>query len=681
MAFTDYSSLVDALPDALVVIDGTGTLRHANRATERIFGWTLEEKLGESGFDLVHPDDLELALLSLTSVTEKEVGSPIELRVRSKTGWRLVELIGAPYEGEGVDGGVLLALRDLTDRRKWEIAGQDDSQFRALLQNGAALTALVSEAGDVVSISGAVARQLGHDAETVIGQPLADLVRKDDADVLQATLTAARDRHDLSADERRASCEVQIRHRAGHAIPFQLTIVDLIEDPTVNGFVVTGHDVTELHETRVELAHTASHDSLTGLANRTAVREQLTERLLDAGDDPKFAVGFVDLDRFKPVNDLFGHEAGDELLVAVANRLTNALRAGDLVGRFGGDEFVVIAAASGLGEAIQMAERLEDKIAEPFTLACGSVQVYASIGVVIATAESTVESLLTDADAAMYSVKNGRRGTPQHTHGSVTERRALAEALGDAFEHDQFVVHYQPIVDINDRRTLGHEALVRWMHPSRGLLMPGDFLDVVEELGHEADLGEVVLRRALCDLARFDDVTGTQTQMNVNAAAAQLIDPKFPGTVSVMLSEASIAPERLTIEVSERTILERSTQGPSTSVMTGLQTLKNMGIKIAADDFGTGYSSLTHLVSYPIDYLKIDRSFVAGVLVDEHRRTIVSALISLARGMGLVVVAEGVEETAQSRILRELGCDVAQGFLYGRPMDFHALVSRQATLA
>ncbi|MDG2263023.1 MAG: EAL domain-containing protein [Actinomycetota bacterium] len=677
MTFTDHSTLVDALPDALVVIDASGRLRHANKATERMFGWSLEEKLGQNGFELVHPDDLDLALLSLLSVAEKEVGSPIELRVRSKTGWRLVELIGAPYEGVDIESGVILTMRDLTERRKWEIAAQNDSQFRALLHNGAAITALVSATGDVESISGAVARQLGYDVEKIIGQPLADLMRVEDAAVMFEALVAARERRDFSADERRVSCEVQVRHKLGHTIPFQLTVVDLIDDPTVNGFVVTGNDVTELHETRVQLVHTASHDALTGLANRTAVRDHLADLLLEPANARKFAVGFVDIDRFKPVNDLFGHEAGDELLVAVAQRLTNSLREGDLVGRFGGDEFVIVAAADGLGDALQMAERLEDRIAEPFTLSCGSVQIYASIGVVTANADSTVESLLTDADAAMYSVKNGRRGTPQNTRRSVTDRRALAEALNRAFELDEFVVHYQPIVDLRDKRTIGHEALVRWQHPEQGLLMPAEFLDVIEELGHEAALGGVVLSKALRDLAAFDETTGLATHMNVNAAAAQLIDPNFPAAVGSMLMNAGIAPERLTIEVSERTILERSTQGPSTSVMAGLQALKNLGVKIAADDFGTGYSSLTHLVSYPIDSLKIDRSFVSGLLTDDHRRTIVASLISLSHGMDLVVVAEGVENQAQSRILGELGCDVAQGFMYGKPMSLHDAVKHQ----
>ena len=675
MAIPNLATLVDALPDALVVIDDEGVLRHANTATERIFGWSVEEKVGTSAFDLVHPDDLDLALLSLVSVVDKEVGSPIELRVRSTDGWRLVELIGAPYPGEEFENGIVLTMRDLTDRRKWEIAGQDDSQFRALLQNGAALTVLVSGDGDVIAISGAVARQLGQDAELVIGRRLTDLVHAVDKQTVATTLKLAMQRSEMTAEERKVSCEALVLHREGHTIPYQLTMVDLLDDPTVRGLVVTGHDVTELRDTREALAHTASHDALTGLPNRTAVRDQLSERLANLDGAQGIAVGFIDLDRFKPVNDLFGHEAGDELLIAVAGRLQRALREGDIVGRFGGDEFVIVAAAATLGEAIQLAERLEEIIAKPFGLTCGPVQIYASIGVAMADAQSTVESLLTDADAAMYSVKNGRRGTPQNTRRSVGERRSLAESLSRAFENEEFVVHYQPIVDLAKHKTVGHEALVRWQHPTRGLLLPGQFLDVVEELGHDGDLGEVVLRKALRDLAFIDEATGPGSQMNVNASAAQLIDPSFPPQVAAMLVDADIAPERLTVEVSERTILERSTSGPSTPVMTGLRVLKNLGVKIAADDFGTGYSSLTHLVSYPIDSLKIDRSFVAGVLIDEHRRAIVSALISLSLGMGLVVVAEGVEETGQSRILRELGCVVAQGYLYGRPMPVEMVIA------
>jgi len=675
VAFKDLAALVDAIPDALVVIDENGVLRHANKSTERLFGWTIAEKTGTSAFDLVHPDDLENALLSLASVVDKEVGSPIELRVRSTSGWRLVELIGAPYPGEDVEGGIVLTMRDLTDRRMWEIAGQDDSKFRVLVQNGAGLTALVSQDGHVLSISGAVARQLGYDAAKVIGSSLHRLVDDADRPKLSAALAQARENADCSADERRVSCEVQVRHGSGHVIPFQLTIIDLVDDPTVNGFVITGHDVTELHKTRVELAHTASHDALTGLPNRIAIRDHLSERLQEADGSQRIAVGFVDLDRFKPVNDLFGHEAGDELLIAVAGRLQASLRKGDIVGRFGGDEFTIITTAANLGEAISMAERLEDSIAQPFKLSSGTVQVHASIGVALAEPDSTVQSLLGEADAAMYSVKNGRRGTPQNARRSVSARRSIVEALSVAFSERQFVVHYQPIVDLHSRATLGHEALVRWNHPERGLLMPSQFLDVVKELGLDTDIGKFVLAQALHDLTLLDAAKGTTTEMSVNIGVSQLVDPSFPAMVASALRDAGIPPDRLIIEVSERTMLERSANGPPTPVMAGLQSLKKLGVKIAAEDFGTGYSSLTHLVSYPINSLKIDRSFVSSIHADSHRRTIVAALISLAHGLNLTSVAEGVEEPEQDEILRELGCETAQGYLYGRPVPLEAAMN------
>ena len=511
MAVRDFNTLVDALPDAVVVIDDGGLVHHANAAAERLFGWSLADRVGTSALDLVHPDDLEVALLSLTSIVSKDVGTPIELRVKTATDWIIVELIGAPYSGDDVEGGIVLTLRDLTERRRWEVAGGDDSQFRALLQNGAALTALIGPDGVVRSVSAAVARQLGRDAETVIGSNLADLVHPEDHDALRGAFLQARAVREATADDRRVSCEVLMAHRLGHLIPFQLSIVDLVDDPAVEGFVVSGHDVTELHATRVELAHTAAHDSLTGLPNRAAVRAHLREVLEVDTEGRRLAVGFVDLDRFKPVNDLFGHEAGDELLVAVAGRLKNALRTGDLVGRFGGDEFVIVAAASTLGEALRMAERLEDTIAEPFDLTCGTVQVYASIGVALADESSTVESLLTEADAAMYSVKHGRRGTPQNTRRSVNERRALAEALPAAFERDEFVVHYQPISDLQASDTVGYEARVRWQHPERGLLLPGQFLDVVEELGHEHGRVEVVAHRVRRTGARTIPTTLTHT--------------------------------------------------------------------------------------------------------------------------------------------------------------------------
>jgi len=657
--------LVDAMADAIVVIDGDGTLRYANKATERLFGWTREERVGTSALDLIHPDDLNVALLSLTSVTDKEIGTPIELRIKSRTGWLLVEIIGAPMPDGSCEPHVILSIRDLTERRRWEVTGGDDDMFRTLVQNGAALTILVSNDGVIMSASAVLTRQLGLDPELIVDKPLTDIVASAHQQTVREYLNKATTNRASTSDDRQVSCEVLLTHADGRFVPFQISIVDLVDDPTVGGLVVTGQDVTELHRTRSEMVHNATHDGLTGIPNRAAITEHLTDLLAESDSDPKLTVAFVDLDRFKPVNDLFGHEAGDELLIAVASRLQAALRQGDVVGRFGGDEFVVVAAANDTAEAHGLAERLESALASPYRLACGVVQIYASVGVALADAASTTASLLAEADSAMYSAKYGRRGFPRRSRPSIGDRQSLATAVEQAFERNEFTVHYQPIVDMVTGQTLTREALIRWEHPELGLLMPAQFLDIVEALGAEAKLGEVVLAAALRDLAIIEAHTGLKVGMSVNVAGVQLSDPGFATSVSEALAKADVTAEQLTIEISEMTLLERSARGPATPMLVGLLGLNEIGVSVTVDDFGTGHSSLTHLVSFPIGGIKIDRSFIDGVVLDDHRRTIVAALIALASGMNMNVVAEGIETPRQHGLLSELGCASGQGFLYG----------------
>jgi len=663
--------LMDAMADAIVVIDGDGTLRYANQATERLFGWSREERVGSSALDLIHPDDLNVALLSMSSVTGKEVGTPLELRIKSSRGWLLVEIIGSPIIDETRDSAVILNIRDLTERRRWEVTAGDDAMFRTLVQNGAALTMLISSEGIIVSASAALTRQLGLDPEAVVTKPLTDIVATHHRNTIHKCFETAKANRASTSDNRRVSCEVELIHADGASVPFQLSIVDLVDDPTVGGLVVTGQDVTELHRTRAELAHSATHDALTGLPNRTAITEHLAYLLTESGQDPQLTVAFVDLDRFKPVNDLFGHDAGDELLVAVASRLEGSLRKGDVVGRFGGDEFVVVAAAENMTQAHYLAERLESSLASPYRLTCGVVQIYASVGVALADGTSTTANLLSEADSAMYSAKYGRRGSPRRSRPTICERQSLATSVERAFERNEFTVHYQPIIDMVSRRTLTHEALVRWEHPELGLLLPAQFLDVVEALGAEAKLGEVVLVRALRDLAKIEEQLSSRVGINVNVAGVQLSDPAFATLVSQALSDAGVPPDRLTIEISERTLLERSSRGPATPMLAGLLALNKIGVSVTVDDFGTGHSSLTHLVSFPIGGIKIDRSFIDGVVLDDHRRTIVAALIALASGMDLDVVAEGIETPQQHDLLGSLGCALGQGFLYGaaKPVD------------
>ena len=662
----DLAMAVRGLGDAVLLVDRSGQLKWANAAAERLFGWPLDDWIGTSGLDLIHPDDLDLALVSLTSVQGKDVGTPIELRLRTVGGWRLVELIGAPL-GTNTDGTLVLSVRDLTERRRWEVAGDEVARFRSLMHNAATVTMFVSPVGEVEAVSGALTRLLGQDPEMVQGRPLAELVDPRDRPVLAAAFHRS-----LSESPRDHGSSVTVEVRLLRRIDdtstlFELTIVNLLDDPTVGGFVISGHDITRLRVAREQLQRLANCDGLTGLPNRAALDRQLAIELAGARQSgAAVAVIFLDLDRFKPINDLLGHGAGDELLRHLSARLEREVAEGDFVARFGGDEFVVLHV--GPESAAGLAERLEEVVAEPFQLASGPAQVFASVGVATAQPDHTVEALLSEADAHMYAVKRSRRGNPLAPVMALGERRRLAEQLAVALTDNQLVVHYQPIVDLTDGTVVGLEGLIRWQHPERGLLRPAAFLGVAEDAGRERELGELVLHASCAHLARLDEAAPERRlSVSVNVSAAQLTGDGFVHLVEEKLHQHGLAPERLCLEISERSILERPAHGPATPVRVTLDALAELGVRLAIDDFGTGYSSLTHVLQFPVHILKIDQSFVLGVASDRQRRSVVAAVIELARGMGIEAIAEGIERRDQLRALQALGCPFGQGYLLGRP--------------
>jgi diguanylate cyclase (GGDEF)-like protein/PAS domain S-box-containing protein len=342
---TATEELVDRLPDAVVVIDGGGLIRRVNRAAERLVGSTAAAWVGASGMDLVHPDDIALAAVSLASVEGKEVGTPIELRIAAADGWRLVELVGAPLG----DGYIALSMRDLTQRRRWEIAGGEVARFRSLVQHASSITMLLTADGHVSSVSGAITRLLGLDPELVCEQPLVRIVHDDDQVLVTAAIGAAVARPPGAPP---TTVEALLRAVDGTLIPFELSIVSLLDDPTVRGLVVSGHDITRLRQAQDSLAELANFDALTGLPNRRAFDIALErEWTLTSRDGIDSYVVVGDLDGFKELNDSHGHAAGDEALRQVAHALRSSTRHTDVIARLGGDEFAVILIRCGDAEA------------------------------------------------------------------------------------------------------------------------------------------------------------------------------------------------------------------------------------------------------------------------------------------------------------------------------------------
>jgi diguanylate cyclase (GGDEF)-like protein/excisionase family DNA binding protein len=419
-----------------------------------------------------------------------------------------------------------------------------------------------------------------------------------------------------------------------------------------------------------EARHRALHDPLTGLPNRTLFVDRVHHALaLAARDDGTAAVLALDIDRFKVVNDRHGHERGDELLSELARRLAALLPAGDTLARLAGDEFAVL--CEGLpGErgAIEVAQRLLDALATPIVLGDHAVFVKASVGIAVSGGQDTdAEALVRDAGAAMSRAKAGGGARYELFDAAISrrmaERLALEDDLRHALERDELELYYQPLVDLDERRIVGVEGLVRWRHPRQGVVLPGEFMTVAEESGLIVPLGRWVLLEACRQLARWTaDPAIDLPCLTVNLSGRQLAEASLPDELAGILRQTGVPPERLGLELTE-SVLMQETSSP-TAV---LQDLKDLGVRLMLDDFGTGHSSLNHVKRFPIEAIKVDREFVNGVAEDEGDRHILRAIVSMASAMDVAVIAEGVETREQARWLRHLGIKLVQGYAFGRP--------------
>ena len=424
-------------------------------------------------------------------------------------------------------------------------------------------------------------------------------------------------------------------------------------------------------QAELKLRRMAHYDGLTGLANRDQFRKRLENALATAARrHGSVGLMMIDLDRFKTVNDGFGHQAGDQLLVTVAQRLRLALRKSDRLARLGGDEFTVILEnLHSLEEAEGVAQRVIEAVSEPFLVENHEIYITPSIGITIYPGDGdTAESLMKNADAAMYEVKGtGRNGYKFFTpsmHERSGELRRMEAALRLAIEQDEFVLHYQPRVSLQTGRLQGVEALVRWQRPDTTLIPPSEFIPVAEETGLIISLGEWVMQKALAQVRHWLDSGLPATRVAVNISAQQFRKADLASMIAGALKQAGLGGEYLEVEITESLLME-----DTAASVTTLQRLKDLGVSIAIDDFGTGHSSLHYLKRFPIDTLKIDRSFIGNLPNDYDDSTITTAIIGLAHNLGLTVVAEGVETREQVSFLREKHCDEAQGFLFSAALS------------
>jgi diguanylate cyclase (GGDEF)-like protein len=443
----------------------------------------------------------------------------------------------------------------------------------------------------------------------------------------------------------------------------------------VDGVVV---DITKRKQAELALLRLAHSDSLTGLANRLRLGERIdaaVNRLHDpvrvsttpSAEETGLALLLLDLDGFKGVNDSFGHVTGDELLLAVARRLRACIRPVDVASRLGGDEFAVLLEDVTVAEAMVIAERVLTATSSPFALQRSTVSISASIGLVLVHDAGSSEDLVRDADVAMYRAKAEGKNRIVRFEPEMQERvlrqMQLENELRQSIDDQDFVLHYQPLIDLVTGAVVGVEALVRWQHPARGLLPPAQFVGLAEDTGLIVGLGRWVLERACLDAAGWQQVEGRSIGVSVNLSPRQLHDPSLVADIAAALETAGLSPQTLTVEITENLLLVDAELAASR-----LAELRSLGVRVAIDDFGTGYSSLAYLDRYPIDTLKIDRRFVAPLIERPRSAALVRTIVDLALALGVDAVAEGVETAEQATVLRSLGCHLAQGFHFGRPV-------------
>ncbi len=551
---------------------------------------------------------------------------------------------------------------------------ESEDRFRRAFDFAAVGMALVAHDGRWLQVNRALQKLIGYDETEMLATSFATIVHPDERDVVRLHIAQL-----LKGDVPTCQVEMRYYHKRGHTV-WGATSISLLSDPQAGAgqLIFQIQDITDRKRAEEQLIHSALHDHLTGLPNRALFIDHLKLAIERAKRRPDhlFTVLFLDLDRFKVINDSLGHTIGDYLLDGIARRLEAALRPGDTVARLGGDEFTILLEdVRDLAEALQVAERLQRDLAKPFNFDGHEVFTTVSIGLAQSAARyEKPEDMLRDADTAMYCAKAQGKARcavfDQSMHSHVVETMQLETDLRRAVERQEFVVHYQPIVSLAGLRFSGFEALVRWQHPERGLLMPDKFISLAEEMGLISDIGRQVLQAACEQMRCWQDnyACAESLTVSVNLSSKQFLQANLVEQVLATVHAAQLAPGHLCLEVTESLMMENIDRASEM-----LRQLRAHGVRLSLDDFGTGYSSLSYLHNFPFNVLKVDRSFIARMIGHDEDIEIVRTILLLAQNLKMDVVAEGVETEAQLTTLRELGCEYAQGYLFSRPLPAAAI--------
>jgi diguanylate cyclase (GGDEF)-like protein/PAS domain S-box-containing protein len=657
-------SVLEHSADLIVVIEpATGRPIYISPIVENLLGYTVDTLLGRSVIDLVHPDDHEALFEGFSALMERRHGEdpPTELRLRHADGsWLWVECNGYPLTEEGEVVAAVVNVRDVTERhtQREEMADML-SRFTEVWDHSPLGMALVSLDSVYVDVNKAHCDLLGYTREALVGQPVSKVLGDEEIALLVDAAGAL-----VDGREKRVAVEVQMK-RADDVVVWGRIGISLVRDSAGQPryAVATVEDVTELRQLRGQLEHEATHDDLTRLPLRGLLLDMLARSLLSAQRrGNSVAALFIDLDRFKAVNDTLGHAAGDAVLEEFSRRLCETMRGGDVAGRLGGDEFVVICSElTDTLDARGVAERVLHAASEPFFVDGVEVVIGASVGIAVSDGDIDPEILLWQADTAAYRAKAGGRDRYEvfddDLRSQVARKLDTEGALRDAIERDELVVWYQPIVKSDTAEWHAVEGLARWQRPEHGLVPPSEFLAVAEDAGLIVPLGLRVIEVGCEQLATWQRTSWPEAKLTLNISARQLLQRGFARSLRRRVVDSGCNPHGLILEITEHSLMHDIDMARMV-----FQELKADGVRIAIDDFGAGYSSLSQLRRLPVDVLKMDRSFVNELDTDDD--AIISSVVKLAAALGMDLIAEGIENRYQAKALLTMGCKLMQGFYF-----------------
>jgi len=677
----DFRHIIDLAPD-LICICRDGKITMINPAGANMLGlWPVDTVVGRNFSNFVHPEYFELFESGPQSLIAEKLRVPV--RFQRADGVEVdAEIAALPYQEEDLDDGsgssVMLMARDVTERNRTlrNLAAREE-HIRKIMDTVVDGIITIDQMGMIETLNPAIEEIFGYSLDEMVGQNVNMLMSEPEVSEHDEYLARYRETGETSVIGN--SREVVGCRKDGSSVSLELA-VSVLDMGTRKTFIGALRDITERKEHERRLRVLATTDPLTGMPNRMLFSERLGEsiRLADT-QQTKIAVIFVDLDHFKTINDAIGHVAGDEVIKIAGRRLTESVRQQDTVAHLGGDEFhVVLNGVANQREVAFVAQKMLSALSRPYHVDDREIFSSASIGVALYPGSAeTKADLLRNVDTATHHAKDKGRDNYQFytsdLSAEVRRRHELANSLRRALENDEFELHYQAKVALDNRQITGAEALIRWNSPTLGNVSPVEFIPVAEETGQIVDIGQWVIETACREAAGWKSLTPDPVQVSVNLSAMQFVHGDLTSKVVETLKETGLNPTLLDLELTESMMVSNPEQ-----TIRILQTLKEMGASVSIDDFGTGYSSLSYLTRFPLDSLKVDRAFVTNLPDDPDAVAIAKAIVSMAQNLNLHIVAEGIETEDHFSFLHKLGCDTGQGYLFSKPVpkdEFCALLS------